>query len=132
MNAPTSGTSQQGIIRNVGEVEPRPVEMEGVRGVRMALMVGRDHGAPHFALRHFVVEPGGNTPRHSHDYEHEVYVVDGGGTILLNGREQPIRGGDVIYVPADHEHQFKAAASGLRFLCLVPVERNCGGVTPGS
>lgn len=126
--------SEQGFIRNLGEVSPRPVDMEGVRGVKMALMVGREHGAPHFSLRQFIVEPGGHTPRHSHDYEHEVYVVNGGGTILLNGREQQIKAGDVIYVPADHEHQFKAqqGEAGLQFLCLVPVERNCGGETPGS
>jgi quercetin dioxygenase-like cupin family protein len=127
---------EQGLIRNLGEVETRPVDMEGVRGVRMALMVGREHGAPHFSLRQFEVDPGGHTPRHSHDYEHEVYIVEGGGTVLLNGEERPIRAGDVIYVPADHEHQFRAGpgtgGAGLRFLCLVPVERNCGGTTPGS
>jgi quercetin dioxygenase-like cupin family protein len=124
---------QQGLIRNLGDVEPRPVEMDGVSGVRMALMVGRTDGAPHFSLRQFLVEPGGHTPRHSHDYEHEVYVVEGGGTVLLNGEELTIRAGDVIYIPADHEHQFRATSdASLRFLCLVPVERNCGGITPGS
>jgi quercetin dioxygenase-like cupin family protein len=38
----------------------------------------------------------------------------------------------VIYVPADQEHQFVAGDAGLRFLCLVPVTRNCGDATPGS
>lgn len=120
------------LIRNIHEARLEPVAMEGVKGVRMAVMVGRDDGAPHFALRQFEVEPGGHTPRHSHDYEHEVFIVSGSGTILLEGRERPIRAGDTIYVPADQEHQFKATAETLRFLCLVPVERNCGGQTPGS
>ncbi len=123
------------LIRNIDAVPRQPVQMEGVRGVSMSIMVGREDGAPHFALRQFLVEPGGNTPRHSHDYEHEVFVIAGSGTVLLAGAERPIRAGDVIYVPADQEHQFKAASGasgGLRFLCLVPVERNCGGSTPGS
>lgn len=120
------------LIRNIEERSMAPVQMEGASGVRMAVMVGREDGAPHFALRHFRVEGGGNTPRHSHDYEHEVFVVEGGGRILLEGREHAIRGGDVIYVPADEEHCFYAGPEGLRFLCLVPVERNCGGATPGS
>jgi quercetin dioxygenase-like cupin family protein len=126
---------ERGLIRNLDDAEPRPVDMAGVQGVKMAMMVGREHGAPHFSMRQFVVEPGGHTPRHSHNYEHEVFIVGGGGTILLNGEEQPIRSGDVIYVPADHEHQFKAGTGGdvgLRFLCLVPVSRNCGEATPGS
>lgn len=125
-----------GLIRNIDEVHLNEVQMEGVQGARMALMLGREHGAPHFALRQFRVDNGGHTPRHSHDYEHEVFVISGVGTILLNGEEHPIRAGDTILVPADHEHQFCATGTApgdeLRFLCLVPVERNCGGETPGS
>jgi quercetin dioxygenase-like cupin family protein len=109
-----------------------PVTMDGVRGASMAVMVGRGDGAPHFALRSFLVEPGGHTPRHSHDYEHEVYIVAGSGTALLEGQERHITEGDVIYVRADTEHQFRAGDQPLRFLCIVPVERNCGGPTPGS
>lgn len=121
------------LIRNVDEVERRPVAMPGAEKVTMAMMVGREDGAPNFSLRQFRVEPGGHTPRHSHDYEHEVYILEGKGTVLLEGKERPVRAGDVIYVPADSEHQFKPAPdSALRFLCLVPVSRNCGDPTPGS
>jgi quercetin dioxygenase-like cupin family protein len=120
------------VIRNIDQVPLQPVQMAGVSGATMAIMVGRGDGAPNFALRQFRVEGGGNTPRHAHDYEHEVFIVSGSGTVLLGGKEQPLRAGDVLYVPADHEHQFKASAEGLRFLCLVPVTRNCGEDTPGS
>jgi quercetin dioxygenase-like cupin family protein len=61
-----------------------------------------------------------------------VYVVEGAGTVFLEGKENPIKQGDVVYVPADQEHQFKAGTGGMRFLCLVPVTRNCGDPTPGS
>lgn len=120
------------LIRNINEIPTKPVEMPGVSGASMAVMVGRADGAPNFALRHFRVDPRGHTPRHSHDYEHEVFIVEGAGTVFLDGRENPVRGGDVVYVPANEEHQFKASDAGLRFLCLVPVTRNCGEVTPGS
>lgn len=123
------------LIRNIGEVEMRPVQMDGVQGATMSVMVGRSDGAPNFAMRQFAVAPGGHTPRHSHDYEHEVFIVSGRGTILLEGKERPIRGGDVIYVPAEELHQFKSAADQaepLKFLCFVPMSRNCGDPTPGS
>ncbi len=126
---------QQGLIRSLRDAPRKPVDMPGVQGVTMAVMVGREHGAPNFALRQFVLEAGGHSPRHQHDYEHEVYVVAGGGTVLLNGKENPIKAGDVVYVPADHEHQFKAGGGpqgGMTFLCLVPITRNCGDPTPGS
>ena len=120
------------LIRNIDEVEDQPVTMAGAERVRMALMVGRGDGAPNFALRSFRVEAGGHSPRHAHDYEHEVFIVDGSGEVLLDGEYRSIRAGDVVYVPADEEHQFRAGASGLRFLCLVPVTRNCGDATPGA
>lgn len=120
------------VIRNIDDSPKSPVQMEGVKGVRMAVMVGRQDGAPNFALRSFDVEPGGHSPRHRHDYEHEVFIVEGTGEVLLEGEYRPIRKGDVIYVPADHEHQFRAGGQGMRFLCLVPMSRNCGDPTPGS
>ncbi|MCA9280123.1 MAG: cupin domain-containing protein [Phycisphaeraceae bacterium] len=120
-------------IRNLDEVTMNPVQMDGANGVRMAIMVGRDDGAPHFAMRKFEVEPGGNTPRHQHDYEHEVIILGGSGTVLLHGEDRTLKAGDVLYVPADSEHQFRAdQGTSLEFICLVPVERNCGGDTPGS
>lgn len=128
-------TSDRVLIRNIDDTPRTPVKMEGVEGATMAIMVGRADGAPHFALRQFAVEPGGHTPRHRHDYEHEVYVVGGEGTVLLGGRENPIRGGDVIYVPANEEHQFRSSqgqTGPLRFLCIVPIEQNCGGPVPAS
>jgi quercetin dioxygenase-like cupin family protein len=125
------------LIRNVNEADYKPVTMPDVEGATMSVMVGRGDRAPNFALRSFIVQPGGHTPRHSHDYEHEVYIVGGRGTILLDGAERPIKAGDVIYVPADEVHQFKAAPSApaaepLKFLCIIPTSRNCGDPTPGS
>lgn len=120
------------LIRNIHQTPANPVAMDGVKGVKMAVMCGRADGVPHFAMRNFIVEAGGHSPRHSHDYEHEVFIVSGGGHVLLEGQQNPIKAGDVVYVPADQEHQFTAGPEGMNFLCLVPVERNCGGDTPGS
>ena len=120
------------VIRNINDTPHATPEIPGTKGVSMAVMVGRDDGAPNFALRHFRVEPNGHSPRHSHDYEHEVFIVSGGGSAYFEGDERPIGAGDVVYVPADREHQFMAGDAGLEFLCLVPVTRNCGEATPGS
>lgn len=121
------------LIRNIHDVERTPVAMEGVKDASMALMIGRSHGAPNFSLRSFRVAPGGHTPQHQHDYEHEVYIVSGEGTVLLEGQRCPIREGDVVFVPANHEHQFRVTGDEpLCFLCMVPADRQCGEPTPGS
>lgn len=123
------------LIRNIHDTEMNPVSMDGVKGASMAVMIGRDDRAPHFAMRSFAVEPGGHTPRHQHDYEHEVFVVSGRARVLLEGAHHELRAGDSVYVPANELHQFSVpedAGEPFRFLCMVPVEQNCGGPVPGS
>lgn len=123
------------LIRSIHDTPMNPVQMEGVQGASMAVMIGRDDAAPHFAMRSFAVEPGGHTPKHQHDYEHEVYVVSGRASVLLEGQQHQIKAGDTVYVPANELHQFSVpedAGEPFRFLCMVPVEQNCGGPVPGS
>ncbi len=121
------------LIRRADKTSPTPMTVPGAERVSMRMMVGRADGAPSFAMRHFTVEPGGHTPRHSHDYEHEVYVVDGTARIEQDGEFEVLRAGDVVFVRPNTTHQFvNTGKEPLRFLCLVPVTRDCGEPTPGS
>ena len=121
------------LIRHADPATATPVEMDGVKDVTMQVMVGRADNAPNFALRHFVVQPGGHTPLHQHDYEHEVFIVEGTAEAECNGETHEVRAGDVLYVPANDMHQFRNTSdTPMRFLCLVPVTFDCGKPTPGS
>jgi quercetin dioxygenase-like cupin family protein len=107
--------------------------MDGAEGVSMQVMVGRDDAAPNFAMRHFVVSPGGHTPRHAHPYEHEVYVAEGELQAECDGVHQTVSAGDVLLVPSEALHQFiNDSDAPARFLCLVPLESDCGKDVPGS
>jgi quercetin dioxygenase-like cupin family protein len=125
------------IIRRPETIPGKPVQMDGVKGVTMRMIVGRDDGAPNFSMRHFTVEPGGNTPHHSHNYEHEVFIVEGAGTVECDGEHKPIKAGDALFVPPNSVHQFvNTSKAPLKFLCLVPTQFDCGKdgmkVVPGS
>lgn len=110
-----------------------PVAMDGVKDVSMRILLGREHGMPNFSMRHFVVAPGGHTPHHAHDYEHEVVVLAGTGEAEQAGETSEIAAGDVLFVRADAIHQFRnTGEQPLQFLCLVPKERDGGGEVPGS
>ena len=99
----------------------------------MRILLGREQGMPNFSMRHFVVDPGGHTPHHQHDYEHEVVVLSGRGEAEYDGESQNIQPGDVLFVKADVLHQFRnTGEEPLQFLCLVPRDRNGGGEVPGS
>jgi quercetin dioxygenase-like cupin family protein len=108
-------------VNRVDEVESQPVTMEGSHGCRVRWLIDQSDGAPNFAMRQFEVETGGYTPRHSHPYEHEVFVLEGQGVVCEGDAQHPIAAGDFILVKPDEVHQFRnTGESTLRFLCLVP------------
>lgn len=108
-------------VQSSDHVDLQQVTMEGSSGCQVRWLLSRDDGAPSFAMRQFEVEPGGYTPRHSHPYEHEIYVVDGQGEVYENDRPHTIKTGDVVLVKPDDIHQFKNTGDKtLKFLCLIP------------
>lgn len=108
-------------VQNHREVEAKPVDMEGASGCEVRWLVGESDGAPNFAMRQFEVAPGGHTPRHSHPYEHEVYVLEGDGVVYEGDVEHPFTTGDVIFVAPGDVHQFRNTGDvPMKFLCMVP------------
>jgi quercetin dioxygenase-like cupin family protein len=108
-------------VHHLEDVPSAPVDMAGSAGCQVRWLIGEREGAPNFAMRQFEVEPGGHTPKHSHPYEHEVFILEGTGTILEGEVEHRFKTGDVIFVAPDDVHQFRnTGATPLKFLCLVP------------
>ena len=103
------------------QIESQPVDMPGAQGCRVRWLIGAADAAPNFAMRQFEIAAGGHTPRHSHPYEHEVFILDGEGLVYEGDTEHPLRAGDVVFVKPDEVHQFRNTGAGpLRFLCLIP------------
>ena len=88
-------------IQQATDVESREVTMEGAAGCSVRWLVDDKDGAPNFAMRQFDVAPGGHTPRHSHPYEHEIYVLEGAGEVIEGDQARPLKAGDVVYVAPD-------------------------------
>jgi quercetin dioxygenase-like cupin family protein len=109
------------IVRHHSEINPEKVP-EG-KGIHIQWLIDEKVGAPHFALRRFVLDTGGYTPYHTHDWEHEVYVLGGRGCIVdEKGIEHPLREGDVAFVEPALKHQFKNSGdTPFIFLCIVPL-----------
>jgi quercetin dioxygenase-like cupin family protein len=99
------------------------MEMEGARGVTMRVLIGAEQGAPTFVMRMFEVAPGGHTPMHAHDWEHEVFILDGEGELAAPDKRLPLRPGVAAMVAPGETHQFvNTGGSTLRFLCVIPVQ----------
>ncbi len=91
--------------------------------IRVLLSDEKD-GAPVYNMRMLEVEPGGNTPKHTHPYEHENYILEGRGEVLIGEQVYELKPGYVILVPPGVLHQYRNTGDTLlRFLCSVPVEK---------
>ncbi|MDY0151174.1 MAG: cupin domain-containing protein [Candidatus Cloacimonas sp.] len=106
------------------QVELEPVYAEGAEGAEIRWLIAQRDGAPNFAMRMFEVSPGGHTPFHQHEWEHELYVLAGKGALVLENGETPFGVNDVMYVDPNMMHAFKnTGEETLKFLCMIPHEQ---------
>jgi quercetin dioxygenase-like cupin family protein len=98
---------------------------ESAPGTTIRWLIDDDHdGAPVYALRLIEIAPGGHTPRHQHAFEHENFVVEGQGRVWINGDWQPLKAGDVVFVPGGMDHTYEnTGATPFKFLCGIPVKK---------
>lgn len=61
------------------DIPATDVEMDGAEGVKIRVIISKEDGAPNCVMRRFTIEPGGHTPYHTHNWEHEIYVLSGEG-----------------------------------------------------
>lgn len=108
-------------IEKSSSISKRPVEVEGAKDVEIRWLISKDDGAENFAMRMFELQPGGYTPLHEHRHEHEVFVLEGEGIFVYEGKEHQFNRDYVIFVPPNKQHQFRNGGNSiLRLLCLIP------------
>lgn len=76
-------------------------------------------------LRYFEIAPEGYSTLENHNHSHLVIIFRGQGEALLGDKIYPVHEKDVITIPSQTWHQFRATkGTFLGFLCLVNVERD--------
>lgn len=110
------------IAKHYSEVAATRFEGEDSRGVIIRPMISDADGAPTFALRYFEIEAGGYTPQHSHDWEHEIFIV--AGEAVHHGPDGATRltPGTAVYIPPNESHQFRNEGDTLLVMtCSIPL-----------
>jgi len=110
---------------SLDKVEKMKVQMEGASGAWKQLPLGSSDGTPVYSFRVFTLEPNGNTPYHSHPFEHMNYVIEGNGALVDEaGNRHPLKEGDFALVSPGEKHQYRnASADGVfKMICAVPKE----------
>ena len=109
------------IVNKADAVEPTDIQEEDISGVKMRVLISGTDGAPNFVMRLFDIEPGGHTAYHTHEWEHEVYVLEGTGAVKQQDREHLVGPGSFVLVLPGEQHQFINKGDGVfKFICVVP------------
>ncbi len=90
------------------------------RSTAFQVLISAEEG-PHFAMRRFVIAPGGYMPLHTNTVEHEQFVLRGQARIEIAGQIHEVGAGDVIFIPAGAPHRYQnVGKEDFEFLCLIP------------
>jgi quercetin dioxygenase-like cupin family protein len=103
------------------DVELEEPTESGVKDVKIRWLISKKDGAENFAMRLFEIKPGGHTPLHQHDWEHEVFILEGNGITKNKTSEETFKQGDIFLIQSLEWHQFvNTSKETLKLLCLIP------------
>jgi len=109
------------LIKKYDDITKEKVNVEGAYDTSIRWLIGKDSKAPNFYLRLFDIEPGGHTPRHTHPWEHEIYILEGNGKLNSKGKSIPFKKNYFALILPDEEHQIENTGdSVLKLLCIIP------------
>ncbi|MGA7143811.1 MAG: cupin domain-containing protein [Desulfobacterales bacterium] len=108
-------------IIHYSEAEPKHFDSDHVKGVTGRVVIGKSDGAENFCMRVFELSENGYTPKHSHEWEHEIVIHSGSGEVLSDGKWTPVGKGHIVFIPGHEDHQIRnAGRDPLVFACLIP------------
>ena len=105
-------------VRHSRDVEADPVQAG--KKTTIQVLISSQEG-PNFAMRRFVMEPGGGMPKHTNTVEHEQYVLTGHAKVGIGDGEFEVKAGDVLFIPEGAPHWYKNIGDdNFEFLCMIP------------
>jgi len=108
-------------IIHYSEADVKVFDTHPAKAVTGRVVIGKADGARNFCMRVFELAPGGHTPLHTHDWEHEIFFHSGNGSVFQEGNWAEVGTGNVVFIPSNEEHQIKNTGAGpLTFVCLIP------------
>lgn len=108
-------------IKHYTDVKGTRFDNDAAKNVLGRVMIGKEEGADHFCMRVFEIGEGGYTPKHSHEWEHEIFIHQGNGEVFNNGDWTSVSPGTTLFIPGNEPHQIKNKGKGpLVVICLIP------------
>jgi quercetin dioxygenase-like cupin family protein len=94
---------------------------EAYTGVTIRRVISEVGGANDSVMDVFEIAPGGQSPYHSHPWDHQIFVISGRGWCRSEGTRSEFREGDVIYVKPGELHGFgNSGTEPVTLVCVIP------------
>ena len=107
------------LTNDVSYDEYEVYEHPGTKGVKRRRLLNPENSSKTFAVRAYIIEPGGHTSYDIHPHEHGVYMMTGTVAVYVEGQEISLHPGDVLHIGSKEAHQFFNRGSDLvKFLCV--------------
>ena len=111
------------IVANEKDVQAIVMESPEVKNAAMKTLISPKEGWDGYVMRVVELDEYGYSPKHTHDWPHVNFIIEGKGSLHIDGKDNPLEAGSYAYVPAGSLHQYKNEGSGkFRFICIVPEE----------
>ena len=84
-------------------------------------------------MTYSIVEPGKTSSHHIHPWEHEVYILEGSGVLVCDGKEYPVKEGDGMLIPGNVDHYTlnNQSSGDLHRIEVNPISAAQGSAGPG-
>lgn len=97
-----------------------PSEPGGSEGLTVRWVINASQGATNFAMRVFELRPGKESPFHTHENEHEAFVLAGRGEVETDEGAAKLKEGSALFIPAQQNHRFRNTGTDiLRFIDVI-------------
>lgn len=91
----------------------------GLVGDTYTILLAGSDTAGRFCLIDMHIPPGGGPGPHRHDFEETFTLLEGEMTATFRGRQETVRAGQTVHIPANAPHQFhNGSDKAVRLLCL--------------
>ncbi|MFW9909291.1 MAG: cupin domain-containing protein [Candidatus Thorarchaeota archaeon] len=105
------------------ERDREEITMDGAQKTTVRWLIDRRTGAKTYAMRLFEIAPGGVIPLHSHEEEHEIFILQGTAKLLGAEKETFAKKDDIVFIPSLEQHGYDNTEGKelFRFICVIPL-----------
>jgi len=113
------------IVGNINKVPMEDVSklLKGTKNFYIQWLITKEHGSTKYAVRRFIVKPGGVMPLHNHKYTEAVIILKGRLKVRTNREAYELGPGDFFFTAAFEPHALENIGNDdAEFICVISYE----------